>query len=114
VQPAQAVGKLRVGNQASVAISGARKVKASGRAKVKVTVRVTGVARPTGTVKVKAGGRTLTAKITSARRGTATVTLPKLGKGTVKVRATFTPARGSATAKVASAGRSEVLSVRIS
>jgi hypothetical protein len=113
VQAARAVGKLRVTNQASVAITAARKVKAATRAKVKVVVRVTGVGRPVGAIKVTAGGRTITAKMTAARRGKATVLLPKLAAGSVKVRATFTPARGTATAKGAGTGRSETLTVRI-
>jgi hypothetical protein len=63
----------------------AKKVKASKRAKVKVTVSAKGVKSPSGNLVVKVGKKSVKAKVS---KGKATVTLPKLkrGKYTVKVQ----------------------------
>ena len=58
--------------------------------KVAVTVKATGTV-PTGkvTVQVTRNGRTFTTKTVTLRSGTRTVSLPKLAKGTYKVKVTY-------------------------
>lgn len=65
------------------------KVTRSSRAKLRVTVKVAGVAKPTGKVKVTwAKGKKKVSKTVTLRakhKGTLTVKLPRLAKGTYKV-----------------------------
>ncbi|MDR3202376.1 MAG: Ig-like domain repeat protein, partial [Bifidobacteriaceae bacterium] len=66
-----------------------KSIKASARAKVTVTVKVSGVAGPAGKVKVKFGKKTKTYTLKAASNGKRTVKLPKLKKGAHKIKGTF-------------------------
>ncbi|WP_029289884.1 hypothetical protein [Cellulomonas sp. HZM] len=79
-----------------------RTVRTSSRAKV--VVKVTGRIWSSGTVKVRYGSHSVTAKMTSASKNKVTVTLPRLKHGTYKVSASFTPS--GTTAKVLTSGNS--------
>ncbi len=59
-----------------------KSVTSKSKAKLKVTVKVTGASRPTGTLVVYDRKKKIaTVKLTSSRKGVVTVTLPKLAKG---------------------------------
>ena len=72
-----------------------KSVKASKRAKVKVTVKATGLVRPTGTVTVKYGKKSVKVALKASARGKVAVRLPKLRAGTYKVKVTFKPSAAS-------------------
>ena len=63
------------------------------KAKIKVTLKVAGVSKPTGKVVVYEGKKKLrTVTLKSKHKGKITVTLPRLKKGTHKLKVTY---RGS-------------------
>lgn len=68
-----------------------KSVKASKRAKVRVTVKVAGLAKPAGRLTVKVGKRSVKARLKASARGKVTVRLPKLRKGKYKVRVSYRP-----------------------
>ena len=72
-----------------VATATVKTVKASQNAKVSVAVKGTGGLIPTGTITVTEGAKTLVATKTLSSKGTVTVTLPKLKKGTHTVTITY-------------------------
>jgi len=65
-------------------------IKPSTKAKVLVRVQMP-VARPTGKIKVIVGKKSKTVTMKAKHNGRLTVTLPKLKKGTYKVRVKYTP-----------------------
>jgi hypothetical protein len=72
-----------------------------GKAKITVRVSVRGLARPTGTVKVKVDkAKAKSVKLAKRHKGKLTVKLPKVSKGAHKIKATYS---GSALAKKATA-----------
>src|SRR5690606_18087509 len=71
--------------------SKAKSVKASKKPKVTVTVKATGVAKPTGTVTVKYGKKSVKVKLKARAKGKVSVTLPKLKKGSYANKDSFTP-----------------------
>jgi uncharacterized protein YjdB len=87
-------------------------VASSARAKLRVTVKVTGVAKPTGKVKVtwakgkKKASKTFTIK--GKHRGSITVKLPKLSRGAYKVSTSY---QGSKVVKKKN-GKARTLTVR--
>ena len=68
----------------------AKSVKARKRAKVVVRVKVSGYAKPAGTVRIKYGKKTVKAKLKASAKGKVTVRLPKLTKGRYKLTVRFT------------------------
>ena len=68
-----------------------KNVKAGKRARVVVRVKAAGLAKPRGTVIVKYGKKTVKSKLAAKRKGKVTVRLPKLKKGTYRVRVTYQP-----------------------
>ena len=68
-----------------------KNVKAGKRARVVVRVKAAGLAKPRGTVIVKYGKKTIKTKLAAKRKGKITVRLPRLTKGTYRVRVTFKP-----------------------
>lgn len=96
------VRKLTSSLTASVSPSTVKRTK---RAKVSVTVRVTGLAKPTGTVQVVRAGRVIkTVRLGSSSYGRATVALPRLKPGrhklTVRYLGTSTVLAKSATVRL--------------
>ncbi|MDQ2624835.1 MAG: Ig-like domain repeat protein [Actinomycetota bacterium] len=87
-------------------------VASSARAKLRVTVKVTGIAKPTGKVKVtwakgkKKASKTFTIK--GKHRGSITVKLPKLSRGVYKVSTSY---QGSKVVKKKN-GKARTLTVR--
>ena len=68
-------------------------VKRTVKGRLKVTVSVVGVPRPTGTLVVYEGSKKVTSKVLKAKhQGKVTITLPRLAKGTHKLKVTY---RGS-------------------
>jgi hypothetical protein len=67
----------------------AKRVAANTRPKVRVTVRVPGIAAPVGTIKVRFGQSVKSYKLTAVKKGTITVRLPVMERGTSTVRAWF-------------------------
>lgn len=98
---------LRVGKAKARVTARAASVKATKRARVKVSVTA-GTVPATGTVLVQVRGRTVTGTV---RRGSATVTLPKLARGKHKVTVRYlgnealNAARATTTLKVTKAGK---------
>ncbi len=77
------------------------KVAARQKGKVSLTVTVKGVKKPTGKVRVYVAGKTKTVSLKTKHKGTITVSLPKLTKGTYKIAVKYLgAARIKATAKV--------------
>lgn len=72
-----------------------KNIKAGKRAKVSVRVRAAGLAKPRGTLSIKYGKKTIRVKLAAKRKGKATVRLPKLKKGTYRVRVTYKPTGSS-------------------
>ncbi|MDR3201827.1 MAG: InlB B-repeat-containing protein [Bifidobacteriaceae bacterium] len=101
--------------KAAVTVKLAKKTIAAGqRAKATVTVKVAGLAKPAGAVKVSCGAKSVTAKLKAAKKGKAAVKLPAMAKaGTYKVKATFTPAKGSATAAKAKKSTSKAVKLKV-
>jgi hypothetical protein len=65
-------------------------VKAKVKAKVKVTIKVAGIAAPTGKISVKYGAKTKVYVLSKAKKGVATLTLPRIAKkGTYTVKVTY-------------------------
>lgn len=62
---------------------------AAGKATVKVAT--TGISKPTGTVKITVGGKSVSRTLKSTYNGKMSLTLPKLKKGTYTLKTTFTP-----------------------
>jgi len=89
----------------------AKKIARKDRGKVTVTVVVPGVAKPTGTLVVKAGKKSVTVALKAAKKGKVTVKLPKLAKGSYGVTATFAPT--AASAKAAIKGVSKKVTLRV-
>jgi len=69
----------------------AKSVKAGKRATVAVTVKAAGVARPTGTVTVKYGKKTVKVKVKAKAKGKVSVKLPKLKAGKHAIKVTYSP-----------------------
>lgn len=67
------------------------KVKAGSRAKVTLKVSLKGLSKPTGTVKVKVGSRSVKVKLSKKAKGKVSVRLPALTKGKYKATVSFTP-----------------------
>ncbi len=85
------------------------KVARTAKAKVKVTVSVAGLARPTGKVRIYDGKKKLrTITLSAKHRGTITVKLPRLKPGKHTIRATYS---GSSQVKKATTPK-KVLTVR--
>jgi len=99
------VVKVAVKAASSSVKATAASVKAKVAPKVVVTVTAAGTT-PTGTVTIKEGSKTLKAKV-AITNGKATVTLPKLKKGTHKLVVTY---NGSATVE---ASKSSTISLKI-
>ncbi|MFS3129696.1 Ig-like domain repeat protein [Nocardioides sp. Bht2] len=79
-----------------------RTVQRTKKAKVSVSLRVTGLSRPTGTIQVLRSGRVIkTAKLASSSYGRATLTLPKLKPGRHKLTVRYL---GSSTVSSAKTG----------
>jgi len=85
-----AVKALSVGKATPVVSNPTIKsVKASQQAKVAVTVKSVGGVYPTGTVTITEGTKVLASNKKLSSKGTVTVTLPKLKKGTHKLTITY-------------------------
>lgn len=64
-----------------------KKIKKSKRAVATVTVRAAGIPGPTGTVRIYDGSKVIsTATLSAPAKGSITITLPKLKKGTHKIK----------------------------
>lgn len=88
------------------------KAKAGKIVKVTVKVKATGLTKPTGTVTVKVGSKSVTKTLKASAHGRITITLPKLStKATYKVTATFAPAGSSA--KVVAKATSSTAKLRV-
>jgi len=87
--------------------------KATTKKKVKVTVKVSaaGVSGLTGKVKVTYGKKSVTKTLTAKAKGKVTLKLARLKKGTVKVKAVYTPT--SSAAKAVKKGTSKVVKVKV-
>ena len=72
------------------------------KTKATVTVKVRGVSRPTGTVKVTVGKKSVSVKVKASKKGKVSVKLPKLAKGSNKVKVRFSPS--GSTKKVSKTG----------
>ena len=70
-------------------------------------VKVPGVSRPTGTVKVTSGKKSVVVKLTAARKGKVAAGMSVLSKGVNNVTVTFTPS--GTTKKFAKSGSSKIL-----
>jgi hypothetical protein len=68
-----------------------KKISTSARAKLKIRVKVSGVAKPTGTLVVSVNGKKLKSyKLSASKKGKLTVTLPKIKKsGTKRITVTY-------------------------
>jgi hypothetical protein len=109
VDPTSAKTTVKVAKAtSSVSVRLAHKTVSKGaKPKATITVHVTGITRPTGTVKVYENGHKVkTVKVTSSKKGKVSVTLPRTTKrGTVKVVAKYSgttsiAAKTSKTAKL--------------
>ncbi len=88
--------KVKVGKQSpSVAAKlSAKSIKASKKAKVTITVKTGSLTKkPAGTLKLSYGNKSKTYNLKSSKKGKLTVTLPKLKKGTYKIKVKYTPAK---------------------
>jgi 4-hydroxy-L-threonine phosphate dehydrogenase PdxA len=65
------------------------KTAAAGKAKVRVTVKATGIAAVTGKIVVSWGKSSKTVKLTAAKKGKASVALPIAKAGSYKVKVTY-------------------------
>jgi len=68
-----------------------KKVSHSAKAKVVVKIKTKGIAKPKGKIRVTFGKKSKTVTIKPKHKGKITVTLPKLKKGTYKIKAKYTP-----------------------
>ncbi|MDR1295570.1 MAG: Ig-like domain-containing protein [Bifidobacteriaceae bacterium] len=84
-----------------VAKAGTATLRAGGRATVTVSVKVAGSPRPVGTVVVSWGKGTKTATLKASAKGKVTIRLPRLSRGTYKVKAKYIDSNGKATSSSA-------------
>ncbi len=78
----------------TVSVKAPRTAKTTTRTKVTVTVKATRLTkRPTGTVRVTAGKTTVKVALTARHKGTVSVRLPRLARGSYTVTATYTPSK---------------------
>jgi len=94
-----ATAKLVVKHASSATVKLAHTtVKKGAKPKATITVKATGVKKPTGTIKIYENGHLVkTVKLTAAKKGKVTVTLPKTTKrGTVKIVAKYSGTSGIA------------------
>ena len=68
-------------------------VKVGKAPKVVVRVKAAGLTKPTGTVTVKYGSKSVKVQLSGKNKGKVVVTLPRLAKGTHKVKASFSPTK---------------------
>ena len=88
-----------------------KNVKAGKRAKVVVRVKVAGLAKPRGTVRVKYGKKTIKVKLAAKRKGKVAVRLPKLAKGKYKIRVIYKP--NAKAKKFVTKAKSKKVSLRV-
>jgi len=106
VTPAPAPAPVKV--KSTVSVTGPAKVSTSVKAKVTVKVAAVGGVVPEGRVRVRRGGKTVaTVQLAAAKKGTATVTLPKMKRGKQWISAVFD---GGATVK---AGTSRTIKITV-
>ncbi|GAA2239340.1 hypothetical protein GCM10010401_09720 [Rarobacter faecitabidus] len=97
--------------KAKITVKAPKKVKAKKGTTVAVKIAVPGIAKPTGSLVVKWGNRTIKAKVAAGAKGSVKVKLPALKRGTAKLTVKFAPS--GATKAVAAGGNAKAKKVKV-